>query len=337
MQYSHGETTRTLALLSDFQRDFPLVPRPFAAVGQQLGLAESAVIERLRHLREAGQVGRIGAVWGRGAGGAAALCALAVPAARLMEVAGLVSREPCVNHNYEREHAWNLWYVLTGASAQAVRADADRIAGAAGTPALFLPMERAYRVDLGFDLRGAHALPARRPQATPDAVPPVQPPDRALAALAEAGLPLVPRPYDAWAREVGQPPEMLLWTLRRWLRHGTLRRFGVVVRHHDVGFAANAMTVVEAPAAQADTIGAALAAQPGVTLAYRRTTDPRWPYNLYFMVHGRERDSVQALVDSALAASGADRLPHATLFSIRRFKQTGGRYFAGAPRAEAVS
>ena len=74
-----------------------------------------------------------------------------------------------------------------------------------------------------------------------------------------------------------------------------------------------------------------------VTLAYRRATDPRWPYNLYFMVHGRERDSVQALVDSALSASGADRLPHATLFSVRRFKQTGGRYFAGAPRSEAVS
>jgi siroheme decarboxylase len=336
MQYAPGETTRTLALLNDFQRDFPLQPRPFAAVGQRLGLGEGAVIARLRHLCEAGQVGRIGAVWGRGAGGAAALCALAVAPARLLEVAALVSREPGVNHNYEREHDWNLWYVLTGADAQAVRTQADRIARAAAVPALFLPMERAYRVDLGFDLRGAHALPHACAAAL-EGVPPVQAADRPLAALAEAGLPLVSRPFDAWADELGRPPEMLLWTLRRWLRHGTVRRFGVVVRHHDVGFTANAMTVVEAPRAQADGIGAALAAQPGVTLAYRRSTDPRWPYNLYFMVHGRERTAVQALVQRALAASGADALPHATLFSVRRFKQTGGRYFAAAACEEALS
>jgi DNA-binding Lrp family transcriptional regulator len=239
-----------------------------------------------------------------------------------------------VNHNYEREHAWNLWYVLTGVDAEAVRATADRIARAADVPALFLPMVRAYRVDLGFDLRGAHAQPlaADGPER---AVEPVRPGDRPLAALAEAGLPLLPRPFDAWADALRQPREAVLGTLRRWLRDGTLRRFGVVVRHHDLGFAANAMTVVQAPASTVDALGAVIAAQPGVTLAYRRETDPRWPYNLYFMVHGRERGAVRALVEQALAAAGARQLPHATLFSARRFKQTGGRYFAEAEKVEA--
>ncbi|MBC5785632.1 Lrp/AsnC family transcriptional regulator [Ramlibacter sp. USB13] len=332
--HSPGDAGSTLALLNDYQRDFPLQPRPFAAIGQQLGLQERTVIAQLQQLRDAGQVGRIGAVWGRGAGGAAALCALSVPPARLLQVAAIVSREPAVNHNYEREHAWNLWYVLTGTDALAVRATAARIAHAAGVPALFLPMERAYRVDLGFDLRGAHALP-RTGALHVDASQAVQPADRPLAALAEAGLPLEPAPFDAWARELGRPREMLLWTLRRWLRHGTLRRFGVVVRHHDVGFAANAMTVIAAPPDEADAIGMALAAQPGVTLAYRRATALHWPYNLYFMVHGRERAGAQALVTAALAATGAQRLPHETLFSVRRFKQTGGRYFAAAVREEA--
>ena len=328
------QDTRTLALLNDFQRDFPLQPRPYAALGARLGLHEDAVLGRLRHLYAAGQVSRIGAVWGRGAGGAAALCALAVPPERLLAVAPLVSREPGVNHNYEREHRWNLWYVLTGVDASTVRADADRIAAAADVPALFLPMVRAYRVDLGFDLRAPHALPVR---GHADAAQPVLASERPLAALAEGGLPLVAKPYDAWARELGWPRETLLWTLRRWVRHGTLRRFGVVVRHHDIGFAANAMTVVAAGPDAVDAIGTALAAQPGVTLAYRRATDPRWRYDLYFMVHGRERAAVEALVAQALAATGADRLPHETLFSVRRFKQTGGRYFAEPAREEALS
>lgn len=336
MQYADLPDDAALALLSEFQHDFPLVARPFDVLAARLSLTADGVLQALRACRAAGQIGRIGAVWGRGAGGAAALCAMQVPHERLEQVAALVSGEPAVNHNYEREHAWNLWYVITGADRGCVQATADRLARAAGVPALFLPMVQPYRVDLGFDLRAPHAQVRRG--AHPDRpARPVSFAERPLAALAEAGLPLVAQPYDVWAAELGWPRDAVLATLRRWQRSGTLRRFGIVVRHHDVGFAANAMTVIDAPAAQVDAIGALLAAQPGVTLAYRRATDARWPYNLYFMVHGRERAGVEVLVAQALAASGAARLPHATLFSVRRFKQTGGRYFGAAlPVAQDV-
>ena len=334
-QYAAPSDDAALALLNDFQHGFPLEPRPYQALASRLGLSEEGVLDALRRCRSAGQVSRIGAVWGRGAGGAAALCALAVPPARLEQVAELVSREPAVNHNYEREHAWNLWYVITGPDRGCVRATADRLAQAAEVPALFLPMVRAYRVDLGFDLRAPHAArsPVRPASHRERMARPVGFSERPLAALAEAGLPLVPQPYDQWATELGWPRDAVLATLRRWQRSGTLRRFGVVVRHHDLGFAANAMTVVQADPAEADAIGAALAAQPGVTLAYQRLAEARWPYNLYFMVHGRERAAVEALIAQALAESGCARLPHATLFSTRRFKQTGGRYFAAAAPA----
>jgi DNA-binding Lrp family transcriptional regulator len=316
-----------LALLNACQQDFPLVARPFEAVAARLGCGEDAVLDGLRRCRDAGQISRVGAVWGRGAGGAAALCALAVAPRDLERVAAEVSREPAVNHNYAREHAWNLWYVVTGPDAGAVRRTADRLAHAAGAPALFLPMVRAYRVDLGFDLRAPFAAAAQRvaPITTAAAV---RASERPLAALAEEGLALVQLPFDVWAAELGWPRNAVLATLRRWKAAGTLRRFGAVVRHHDLGFAANAMTVVQSPPSTIDALGAALAARPGVTLAYQRATDPRWPYNLYFMVHGRERGTVEALVRGALSATGAASLPHATLFSTRRFKQTGGRYFA---------
>ena len=319
----------TLALLNDFQHDFPLVARPFAALAARVNLTEDAVLARLRDCRAQGSLSRIGAVWGRGAGGAAALCALAVPPGRLEAVADIVSREPAVNHNYEREHDWNLWYVLTGPDPDWVRATAGRLARDAGVPALFLPMVRAYRVDLGFDLRAPHARMPARAQPHPERpARPVAFAERPLAVLAEQGLALVTRPFDLWAAELGWPREAVLATLRRWKRAGTLRRFGVVVRHHDLGFGANAMTVLQAPPSEIDALGAALARQPGVTLAYQRLPDPRWPYNLYFLVHGRERAAVEGLVAAALAGSGAAGLPRATLFSARRFKQTGGRYFA---------
>jgi siroheme decarboxylase len=335
MQYAPVPDTESLALLSNFQHDFPLLDRPFLAIAGQLALSEQAVLRSLRQFRQTGPLSRIGAVWARGAGGAAALCALQVPRDRLEQVAAEVSREPAVNHNYEREHAWNLWYVLTGVDATEVRTTADRLARAADAPALFLPMVRAYRVDLGFDLHAEHAQP--RPKLQDEGpVPAVPPAEQSLAALAERGLSLVQRPFDLWAAELGWSSSAVLDTLKRWKTVGTLRRFGMVVRHHDVGFSANAMTVIQAPQDQADALGQALAAQPGVTLAYQRETDPRWPYNLYFMVHGRERAAAEQLVTQALAASGTAGLPHHSLFSLRRFKQTGGRYF-GAARPELVA
>jgi DNA-binding Lrp family transcriptional regulator len=321
------------AMLDDWQRDFPLVPAPFAHVAATLGTSEAAVLHEFGRLQREGSVSRIGAVWGAGAGGAGMLCALAVPAARLVDVAAMVSAEPGVNHNYEREHDWNLWFVVTGHDRDAVAATVDRLEVRSGLRALRLPMRRAYRIDLGFDLFDAaapvamHGADGAAPHVEPVAVS-----DRPLAALLEAGLPLVARPYDAWADALGRPRDALLGTLARWQREGTVRRLGVIVRHHELGITHNAMSVFDVPDDRVDAIGVALARQPGVTLCYRRERGPGWPYNLYCMVHGRDRGTVLGLIRQAIAGARLAEHDHAVLFSRRRFKQEGARYFRDAVR-----
>jgi DNA-binding Lrp family transcriptional regulator len=325
-------TDLRFALLNDWQREFPLVAAPFAAIAKTSAGAAGAdartVLEQYRALLRAGAISRIGGVWGAGAGGAALLCAFAVPAQRLEAVAACVSAHPGVNHNYEREHRFNLWFVITGRSADAVAQGVDMLEAQTGCRALRLRMQRAYRIDLGFDLRGALAACARL---AAQCVEPVADADAALAACVEGGLPLIERPYDAWADALQWPCDQVLATLQRWLRQGTLRRFGVVVRHHEAGFAHNAMTVFDVPDAAVDACGTALAAMRGVTLAYRRERAPGWPYNLYCMVHGRDRAAVQAAIDAAIARSGLAAHAHAVLFSRRRFKQSGARYFRALP------
>lgn len=319
-----------LALLNDWQRDFPLVARPFAAIGAGLGVDAVTVLARYRALHAGGALSRIGGAFAAGAGGAALLCAFAVPPARLEAVAALVSAHPGVNHNYEREHAYNLWFVLTGIDRAAVARALDQLERDCALQALRLPMLRAYRIDLGFDLRGPVA--ARPPTACPPAAP-VRAADRPLAACLEDGLPLVEQPFAAWAEVCARTEDAVLGTLRRWLAEGTLRRFGVIVRHHEVGFVHNAMTVFDLPDAQVDACGERLALQPGVTLAYRRARAPGWPFNLYCMVHGRDRAAVESAIDAAVAAAGLADRPRAVLFSRRRFKQRGARYFSAASAA----
>ena len=140
-------------LLNDFQRDFPLEPRPFARLGEQLGMSEDDVIDAFKRLKEMGSVSRIGAVFKPGAVGASTLAAMAVPAERLEEVAALVSARDEVNHNYEREHRLNLWFVLTAADQAGIDAAIRAIEAETGLAVLNLPMLEDYHLDLGFDLK----------------------------------------------------------------------------------------------------------------------------------------------------------------------------------------
>lgn len=140
-------------LLNEFQRDFPLEARPYATLAQRLGTAEAEVIERLARLSRDGAVSRVGAVFPPHAVGASTLAALAAPVSRLEDIAALVSAYPEVNHNYQREHRLNLWFVITAPSRPRVQVVLADIAVRTGLEVLDLPLMEHYHIDLGFDLK----------------------------------------------------------------------------------------------------------------------------------------------------------------------------------------
>jgi DNA-binding Lrp family transcriptional regulator len=139
-------------LLEGFQRDLPLVERPFAEIGRRLGCDEATVIDMLARLGEAGVVSRVGAVVEPHRAGWSTLAAMAVPETRLKAVADLVSAYAEVNHNYEREHRVNLWFVVTAPSRRRVEEVLGDIVARTGLRVLDLPLVEAYRLDLGFAL-----------------------------------------------------------------------------------------------------------------------------------------------------------------------------------------
>jgi DNA-binding Lrp family transcriptional regulator len=319
-------------LLNDFQRHFPLVPQPYAALAEELGVAEREVIAALARLRAEGAVGRVGAVFRPGAVGASTLAAMAVPPARLGEVADLVSRLHEVNHNYAREHRLNLWFVAAAPDESRLAATLAGIERASGIEVLSLPLAEEYHIDLGFPLDAPDKRAAREPH-TPERAA-LAAADRRLIAAVEYGLPFISRPYAALAARAGSEERAVIGRLAAWQADGLIRRFGVIVRHHELGYRANAMAVWDVPDALAPDLGRALAASDGVTLAYRRARrPPQWPYNLYCMVHGVDRERVAGQLAALGGELGLDRFPHAVLFSRTRFKQTGARIAALAEAA----
>jgi siroheme decarboxylase len=306
-------------LLNAWQRSFPLVPRPFEAIGRRHGLMEAQAIEAFKDLQACGHIDRIGPVFRPNTVGASTLAAMAVPAGRLEEVAALVQRHAGVNHNYEREHRYNLWFVVTATSGAELEWTLSCIEYASRLPLLRLPLVEEYHIDLGFDLVTG-AAPRGSPRPPPRPIPDEE---RALVPLVAPGLPLVPRPFAA----LGLDEAWVIRTLERWLKAGTVRRIGAIVRHRPLGYRSNAMVVWCVPDELVGRFGARLAEDPVVTLAYRRArAAPHWPYDLYCMVHGRDRDRVIYEIKRLTANLGLGAYPRAILFSRRCFAQRAALY-----------
>jgi DNA-binding Lrp family transcriptional regulator len=317
-------------LLNEFQRDFPLHPTPYAQIADRLGLDPATVMAAYAEGLASGVVSRIGAVFAPNRIGASTLAAMRVPEERMDAVAAQVSAHAAVNHNYAREHEWNLWFVVTAADTAAREAALAAIARDTGLPVIALPLQDEFHIDLGFDLNGGQkrvACGARRPARALAAA------EEALVSALDNGLPLEARPFAAIGTRIGMAETAVLAQLRAWQDEGVLKRFGVVVRHHELGYTANAMCVWNVPDAEVTLSGCRLAGLDGVTLCYRRDrAEPHWPFNLYCMIHGKSREAVLARHAAINAELGLAQYPGAVLFSVRRFKQCGARYAGGAGR-----
>lgn len=149
--------------------------------------------------------------------------------------------------------------------------------------------------------------------------------DLAIIRVTQAGLPLVARPYEAVAAQVGVDAAEVMRRLEAMLATGVVRRIAAVPDHYRLGYAANGMSVWDVPDERVAVVGPAVGALPFVSHCYHRRRPPGWPYNLFAMVHGRSRQEVVALVDRIAALLSPDARRHEVLYSTAILKKTGLR------------
>ena len=139
-------------LLNDFQRDMSLSATPYADMAKQLGVSEEEVLQSIQSLQENGVISRVGPVFRPNRIGVSTLAAMSVPADQLECVARIVSAFPEVNHNYERDHLYNLWFVVTASSEEHLDIVLYEIEQHTEQTLMSLPMLDDYFIDLGFQL-----------------------------------------------------------------------------------------------------------------------------------------------------------------------------------------
>ena len=321
-------------LLNDYQHAFPLVSEPFGDLARHLDSDVKTVLKRVLALKENGTISRIGPVFKPNTVGVSTLAAISVPADELEHYAAIVNRFSQVNHNYEREHEINLWFVLTAADQAELDDTIRQIEQQTQHDVLVLPLLKEYHIDLGFNLQHLNRGKQFSEQSLLDNLDrprTIKAHDisaaKELITAIQGGLPLVEKPYLALANELNITEAQVIDELKALIHSGAIKRFGVIVRHHEVGYNANAMVVWDVPDHQVDQLGEALGNESCVTLCYQRPRiTPRWPYNLFCMIHGRNRDEVLACISRILSKHGLEHTSHDILFSGKRFKQRGARY-----------
>lgn len=314
-----------MRLLSDWQRDLPLVSRPFSVLAKKLGVTESEILSRLKDLTKSGAVSRVGGVVRPNLIGASTLAAVSVPALDVDEAAAVIGQEAGVNHLYLRENKVNLWFVVTGPHRDHVRATLARIENQLGRRVLDLNLECSYHIDLGFPLdnSGTKYCETADAQATSAAFD-VQPGDSQLVQALTRGLEIEEHPFQSLAVRLGQSECDVLLRLDQLCKAKVVKRIGIIVRHRALGWRSNAMVVWDIGDHLVDRVGTVMATRPSITLCYRRKrVMPDWPYNLYCMVHAKARSDALDVIAATNEISELNRCPRKILFSTRCFKQTG--------------
>ncbi len=151
--------------------------------------------------------------------------------------------------------------------------------------------------------------------------------DLALVAFIQTGLPICATPYAELAKKLEMDETEVISRLLQLTQSNVIKRFGIVVRHFELGYRANAMTVWDVPDENVNELGSCLGQFDFVTLCYRRPRRlPQWPYNLFTMIHGQNRENVLENINFLITRCKLENLKHEVLFSSRRFKQRGAIY-----------
>jgi len=319
-------------LLQHLQDKFPLAKRPWAEIGKRLGITEEEVLSRSERLSSDGVIRKLRTILnGQKVGGCAStLMAMRVPAEKMEKVVSIVNEYMSVTHNYQREHDYNLWFTVTTCGGKDLRSTVDEIKGRTGIPdsdVLDLPTTRVFKVDVRFKFtdfkddsdRNDISIPNERTKMNKDDEP--NETDQAILRAAQEGIPVVKEPFAGIAREAGISQDEVIARLKRLISNGVIKRLGISINQRKVGIVANAVVAWRVPQEHVERIGKMLSSYKEVTHCYERVTIPgKWEHNLFTVIHGYNRESVEEMAKRLSEVVGIS--DYLVLFSNEQFKRT---------------
>ncbi|MEW8052668.1 MAG: hypothetical protein AB2792_20140 [Candidatus Thiodiazotropha sp.] len=315
-------------LINRFQGGVAISERPFRQMAKALESEEDAVLESVRRLLETGWLSRFGPLYNaERLGGSLVLAAMSVPDADFDKATEQVNALAAVAHNYRRDHWLNMWFVLATDCSDSMNTTIQQIETETGLQVFAFPKEQEFYLGLWFEMGDDGSLNTRSiPAVKSTESVALDELDRQIIAETQQGMPLTHDPCETLAWRIGCWPSEIVTRLDRMLQTGVIRRLGLVPNHYRLGFKGNGMTVWNIPDGQLLEAGERIGAMDFVSHCYARPRHlPDWPYNLFAMVHGRDRSDVMDKVNELSHQLREYNQGHKVLFSSAVLKKTGMR------------
>ncbi len=328
---------RDRLLLDSLQNDLPLVDRPFEALGERLGMPGDEILERITTVRGEGVVRQISGIFDtRRLGYASQLVAVRSRPGTTDETALVFNSHPGVTHNYRRDHDFDIWFTIAVPPNSRLGMDAtvDLMGQLADVESIRpLPALQFFKIGVDLDMRGGRDPGAKKARRAPTLQASAALSDREIEAVRalQTDLPAEHEPFVEIAHAYGFGVAELLEYGRRFLETGQMRRFAAVLNHRNAGFVQNGMGVWRVDADRVGEMGRVMAGYRGVSHCYERPVYEDWPYRLFSMTHGRDKDECEAVLRAISEETGLR--DYAVLYSTREYKKTRLKYFT--PELEA--
>jgi DNA-binding Lrp family transcriptional regulator len=321
-------------LLNALQENFPLVERPFAVIGESVGLSEEETLERTIRLRRAQIIRQVSAIFDtRALGYRSSLVAFKTSPDNLVEAAKIINRHPGVSHNYERNHPYNLWFTIAVPPGNNPEDDVRILAAQSESTYRMLPTLILYKIGVKLDMTGKQSATAtsedkgfRREITQQDVA--LSPIEKEFVRVMQQNIEYTPEPFAKPAQAVGVTTAELFEIAADMTRRKIMRRFAAILRHQAAGYDVNAMGVWVVPSEQANAVGDTMASFRNVSHCYLRPTYPDWPYNVFTMIHAKSRQDCEAVAEAIREKTGVQE--YAMLYSVREFKKIRLQYFTDA-------
>lgn len=328
-------------LLSLIQSYFPLVSDPYEEIAREIGSSGEEAFAMLTDLRKRGFIRRIGPVFDSyKLGYTSTLCALSVPEEEVDKVADFINSFYNVTHNYLRENTYNIWFTVIAFGNAELQRIISSIEEVADCRVLQLPAIRLFKIKVDFNISDEERKPYKKAATVPSLVEPLvfYAEDKVLIRQAQEYEFGDRYPFKALAytsslvARTSITEEDVLSTLSSWKREGAIRRFGATLKHRKVGLASNVMVVWDVPEDVVEKAGEVMASHDEVSHCYERPRSAQWPHNLYTMIHGKDKESCEGVIDAirkALLAQSITIDEPERFFTVRELKKSSMKYFCG--------
>lgn len=321
-------------ILDLVQKEIPLVAEPFKILAEKVGISEEEFLQRLNTMKGEA-IRQISAICDTKAlGYKSSLVAARIAPEKLDEMAKVFNQHPGITHNYKRNHDFNLWFTIAVPpnSRFGLEKTVEILGGMADVESIrILPTLKLYKIGVQLDVKkeseaNAKAAPTYTEEMRQAAMN-MELTDRDIDAILELqkDLEITSRPFDALAANANMTTDELLGHAHRLVERGQMRRFSAVLNHRKAGFRANGMGVWNVPEDQVAEMGLKMGSFRAVSHCYLRPTYPDWKYNIFTMVHGRDMEECESILQAIEDETGIkDRI---TLYSTKEYKKTRVSYF----------